>query len=62
VTAFRRWAARQLRHLEHRLEPLPRPSPVVVDGYAQGRADLQLVHGHRATPNSWHATDTQGEA
>jgi hypothetical protein len=60
VTALRRWATRQLRRLEHHLEP--RPSPVVVDGYAQGRADLQLVHGHRTTPNSWHATESQGEA
>jgi hypothetical protein len=48
---LRYWTARQLRRLVHRLDPLPRGAdrhPSVVEhGYAQGRADVQLVHGHR---------------
>jgi hypothetical protein len=44
--------AAALRALAERLEPPPRvvaraEAAAVADGYAQGRADLQLVHGHR---------------
>jgi hypothetical protein len=55
---LRYWTARQLRRLAHRLDPLPRGAdrhPSVVEhGYAQGRADLQLVHrlsGHAPRPD-----------
>jgi hypothetical protein len=42
-------SARALRRAAEHLEPPRRvmARAVVADGYAQGRADLQLVHGRR---------------
>ncbi len=46
---IRRSLARALRRLVDLLDPPAEVigRAVVADGYAQGRADLQLVHGHR---------------